>query len=128
MTVFYFTSTGNCLAVAKCIGGTLISIPQVVDYSDLHFKDDAIGIVFPIYGFKTPKMVGRFLDTVKITDVGVSVSFGEKCEGCFACTHLCPQNAIHLKGQRSGKRWRNPDVSLSEIIQSNNRRQTERQA
>lgn len=35
MTIFYFTSTGNCLAVAKSIASsenvaTLISIPQVI--------------------------------------------------------------------------------------------------
>ena len=249
MTIFYFTSTGNCLAVAKRIGGTMISIPQVVDADNLHYKDDVIGVVFPIYGFKTPKMVGRFLDKVKfeadytfvigtygnlpgaammnvqkqvlakgnrfdyanhllmvdnflpifemdaqrrklpkkkveenltvilddiksrkhkqmtawlgtrilsaviaagtVSDnyakkftinnsynkcgictkvcpaknivVADNVSFGGFCEGCLACTHLCPQNAIHLKGQRSEKRWRNPEVSLNEIVSSNNR-------
>jgi len=31
MTVFYFTSTGNSLTVAKAIGGELISIPQVIN-------------------------------------------------------------------------------------------------
>ena len=62
MTVFYFTATGNSLAIAKRIGGTLVSIPQVVDSCDLHYKDDAIGIVFPIYYFAAPKMVNRFLE------------------------------------------------------------------
>ena len=31
MTIFYFTATGNSLAVAKRIGDNLISIPQVID-------------------------------------------------------------------------------------------------
>lgn len=48
MTVFYFTGTGNSLAAAKRIGGEFNSIPQVVDGNDLHYKDDVIGIVFPI--------------------------------------------------------------------------------
>ncbi len=30
MTVLYFSATGNSLAVAKRIGGNLISIPQAV--------------------------------------------------------------------------------------------------
>jgi len=30
MTIFYFTGTGNSLAIAKSIGGSLISIPQVL--------------------------------------------------------------------------------------------------
>jgi len=55
---------------------------------------------------------------IAVTD---DVGFGGFCERCLACTHLCPQNAIHLKGQRSEKRWRNPEVSLNEIISSNNR-------
>lgn len=69
MTIFYFTSTGNCLAAAKKIGGgsaKLISIPQVVDKPGLSFADDVIGVVFPIYGFGLPKMVKRFLETVKL--------------------------------------------------------------
>jgi Pyruvate/2-oxoacid:ferredoxin oxidoreductase delta subunit len=251
MTIFYFTSTGNCLAVAKKFGGNLISIPQVVDSENLHYKDDVIGIVFPIYGFGTPKMVGKFLDKVKIEaeytfaigtygnmpgpamknlqkkaekngyrfdyanqllmvdnflpifemdaqrkklpkkqveknltlilndvknrkhkkasagiigqiltpiiakmtvsddyakkfsvngkcnkcrvcakvcpakniSVTENVIFGKICEGCLACAHLCPQNAIQLKGQRSEKRWLNPEVSLKEMIEANNRKE-----
>ncbi|MCL2193517.1 MAG: EFR1 family ferrodoxin [Treponema sp.] len=250
MTVFYFTATGNCLAVAKRIGGTLVSIPQVVDSENLHYKDDAIGIVFPVYGWTTPVMVGRFLDkvrfeadyifaigtygnipgaamhnlqkravkngyrfdytnqllmvdnflpifemgaqmkklpnkkveenTAKIVDdiknlrhmqakaspviraisalvsnmmnspgktaqkyivndqcnkcgicakvcpaknitVTDKIRFADKCEYCLACPHLCPRNAIHLKNEKSDKRWINPEVSLNEIIKANNR-------
>ena len=66
MTIFYFTSTGNSLAVAKQIGGTLISIPQIIDRPTLHYKDDVIGLIFPIYGFGTPKMVHTFLTKCKL--------------------------------------------------------------
>jgi ferredoxin len=62
MTIFYFTSTGNSLAVAKAIGGKLISIPQIIDSADSRFEDDAIGLVFPIYGFGLPKIVRRFIE------------------------------------------------------------------
>jgi flavodoxin len=31
MKVFYFTATGNCLEVAKAIGGELLSIPKILD-------------------------------------------------------------------------------------------------
>ncbi len=62
MTIFYFTSTGNSLAVAKAIGGKTVSIPPVIDEPELRFEDDAIGLVFPIYGFSTPKMVRRFVE------------------------------------------------------------------
>lgn len=70
MKIFYFTSTGNSLAVAKKIltvesEGELISIPQVIDSMDLEYNDDVIGIIFPIYGFGMPKMVKKFFEKVK---------------------------------------------------------------
>ena len=63
MTIFYFTGTGNSLAVAKGIAGDsgkLISIPQVIDSCTTEYKDDCIGIVFPVYGFRAPFMVTDF--------------------------------------------------------------------
>lgn len=252
MTIFYFTSTGNCLAVAKKIGGNLISIPQVIDSPDLHFKDNVIGLIFPVYGFGMPKMVRKFLEratweaeysfaigtygnlpggamvnvqkfaknhgqhfdyaqsllmvdnylpgfdmndqiaklpdkhidenlyriiadiqdrrtldaaagpvwkaltavirsgetlfmngkqgqrymisqdcthcgicakicpagNITVTD---TVMFNNQCEGCLGCVHMCPQNAMHMKNEKSIARWCNPDVSLNEIITANNR-------
>ena len=46
--------------------------------------------------------------------------FGNNCESCLACIHNCPKNAIQMKTQRSEKRFRNNNVSLNEIIKSNN--------
>jgi len=69
MTIFYFTSTGNCLSVAKKIGSgnaKLISIPQVIGKPGLSFAEDVIGVIFPIYGFGLPKMVKSFLETAKL--------------------------------------------------------------
>ncbi|MGI6046190.1 MAG: 4Fe-4S dicluster domain-containing protein [Eggerthellaceae bacterium] len=45
--------------------------------------------------------------------------FGEHCESCFACVHNCPKKAIHLKNEKSGERFRNPNVSTKEIIAAN---------
>ncbi len=250
MTIFYFTSTGNCLYVAKRIGGTLYSIPQLMKTNTVQFKDDVIGIVFPIYGFGMPGIVRRFLEKVsweaeysfaiatygnmtgavlhnldrialkrgirfdyrntllmvdnylpnfKVEDqlaklpgkkveenlsvllqdiksrkgnkpktgtlqkistvliqagsklfmngeqaqgylvndqctkcgicsrvcptgnirVGDQVVFLDRCEACLGCVHLCPQNAIHLKNEKSAARFRNEHVSLKEIIEAN---------
>lgn len=47
--------------------------------------------------------------------------FGNICAGCLACIHNCPKNAIQMKTQRSVKRFRNGNISLNEIITSNNR-------
>lgn len=250
MIIFYFTGTGNSLAVAKKIGNTnaiLISIPQVIDSDIQTYKDDVIGVVFPVYSFRAPKMVRDFLEKVKleagylfllctygtmagpclcylrnqakkhnysfnytnkicmldnylplfetgkqikklpkkkideklkkvIDDIdnrknwhqrnsvsgriigkavnmdftkssekyqvndkcnlcGIcqkvclaknivikeKIEFNKHCEACFACLHLCPRNAIHHKKEKSNKRWLNPEVTLKEIIEANNR-------
>ena len=47
------------------------------------------------------------------------VEFADRCYSCFACLHACPKNALHVKGEKSNKRWRNPDVTLKELIDSN---------
>ncbi len=47
------------------------------------------------------------------------VMFGVQCESCYACIHACPQNAIHLKNEKSAARFRNPDVCLEELIAAN---------
>jgi ferredoxin len=253
MTIFYFTGTGNSLAVAKRIGGTLISIPQVIDSNDQYYNDEVIGVVFPVYWATAPDMVQEFiqkakfecdylfliatsggmpcaslqimqklakqngcqfnyLDTVDMIDNSMStgsierqisklskenfelkmamiqkniterkqnpdkkvniftnafsflvsripnyekmpqklsvdakcnlckicvktcpagnievndnVYFGKRCTGCLACVHNCPKNAIHFKWGRGSSRWRHPEVSLNEIIDSNNRNRT----
>lgn len=250
MLVFYFTGTGNSLAVAKKIGGELISIPQAIKDNRKIYKDEEIGLVFPLYCLNPPKMVREFLRDTKfetkylfaiatygnlpgaameelqkrvknygyqfdylntllmvdnflpnfevneeieklpqkkteeclkqiLKDIkehkqyipeiteqdkyfsniceplmenqdkgegakkfivsekcnhcGIcakvcpagniktleKTTFANKCESCYACIHACPQNAIHLKDEKSSARWRNPEVSLEEIIESN---------
>lgn len=59
--VFYFTATGNSLYVAKRLDENTISIPQILKQANLDFTDAAIGIVFPIYAGRAPKIVIDFL-------------------------------------------------------------------
>ncbi|MDO5294797.1 MAG: EFR1 family ferrodoxin [bacterium] len=250
MKIFYFTGTGNSLAVAKRIGGELISIAQVMNEEKLEYKDDVIGVIFPIYGCTVPGIVTRFLEKVKIeadytfaigtygmtqgktmeiaqklalnhgyrfdyvnqvlmldncqpqfdiakekeklprkhveeqinqiirdieakkkvtatssfvnkaatwlctsvirtekddyakkytvdencikcgicakvcpaANIKVTdhVEFYDHCVCCQACIHACPKQAIHMKGERSTERWRNPEVTLAELIAANN--------
>lgn len=67
MKTFYFTATGNSLYVAKRIGGELCSIPQMLKEEKRDFADDAIGFVFPCYGFGIPKIVSEFVQKSKFT-------------------------------------------------------------
>jgi len=255
MKILYFTSTGNCLYVAKRIGGELLSIPQLQKEGIYDINDDVVGIIVPIYGFDVPRIVRFYLNKINIkanyvftimtygnasmaaltqmkklledrnislhysneikmvdnylpmyevseqlkmkkdeniestinkiiVDIGERKEFVikqnwfqcfisnifsayyssesgkkmmnnsvknftvndscngcgtcrnvcpmkningsgkpeylDKCEFCLACIHLCPKNAIHLKNEKSWKRFTNPNINLSEIIKSNN--------
>ena len=64
--VFYFSATGNSLYVAKNLEKNPISIPQVIHNKNLFFKDETIGIVFPVYGSEPPYMVQEFLKKAKL--------------------------------------------------------------
>ncbi len=59
--VFYFTSTGNSLYVAKHLDDELISIPQELNKTNRHYKADKIGIVCPLFEFEMPELVKRFI-------------------------------------------------------------------
>lgn len=59
---FYFTGTGNCLYVARQLGGKdaeLLSIPQLMKHKKFKFEADEIGLVYPIYGHMPSNMVRR---------------------------------------------------------------------
>lgn len=68
--IFYFTGTGNCLHVARELaaategeGAKPLSIPQEMRREGaLTYADDAIGIVYPIYGHLMPTMVRQFVE------------------------------------------------------------------
>ena len=255
MKILYFTATGNCLYVAKQLGGELLSIPQLQKNGVYDITDDVVGIVAPIYCFDVPrpvrfylekavinasyvftvltygkfpmaavtqmkeilakknvrldyanevKMVDNFLPLFNIDNElktkkdavidaqidrikgdingqkhfikkknaflrymtnklsrtmrsgsGVEVlkrnesrftvnencngcgtcrkvcpmnniaggdkpEYQHRCEFCLACIHLCPRNAIHLQNEKSGRRFRNPHIALTDIINANN--------
>lgn len=61
MTICYFTATGNCLYVAKRIGGVLLSIPQLMRKDEVEISDEAVGIVCPVYNAEMPMMVDNFI-------------------------------------------------------------------
>ncbi len=66
MTICCFTATGNCLYVAKRIGGELRSIPQLVRQDAIRIEDEAVGVVCPVYNAEMPMMVRAFMKKAKI--------------------------------------------------------------
>ena len=67
MTILYFSATGNCLAVAKKIGGELLSIPKLVKEGRYEISDDVIGVICPTYCADAPKMAKNYLSKAKLT-------------------------------------------------------------
>lgn len=64
--IFYFTATGNCRYVAEQLDNNARSIPQEMQREgELTYQDEAIGIVYPIYGHMMPDMVRRFVERAK---------------------------------------------------------------
>ncbi|WP_026670505.1 EFR1 family ferrodoxin [Butyrivibrio sp. AE3006] len=66
MTVLYFSSTGNCLYIAKRIGGRLLSIPECIREENYHIEDSEVGLVFPVYGLCVPPFIVEFLEKTSI--------------------------------------------------------------
>jgi len=63
--LFYFTSTGNSLYVAKNLGADIYSIPQEMLKEERVYKSETIGLITPTYEFDLPKIVREFLETSK---------------------------------------------------------------
>lgn len=66
--IYYFSGTGNCLAVARAIamsvGTTPVSIPEVVNRPTISTPAETVGIVFPAYLAAlcgVPLIVDRFV-------------------------------------------------------------------
>lgn len=67
MKLFYFTSTGNTLYLAKRLGGDLYSIPRLLKHeSTFSYEADKIGILFPCYVFGVPRIVKEFIRRAKL--------------------------------------------------------------
>ena len=57
------------------------------------------------------------IDNIKVDKKPV---FKRNCQQCLACINHCPQNAIRLKSEKSKARFINKNITLREIIDSNN--------
>jgi ferredoxin/flavodoxin len=63
--IYYFSGTGNSLVVARDLAGkmngTLIPVTAVIDQDRIQTGATVIGVVFPIYDFKPPRIIGQFI-------------------------------------------------------------------
>ncbi len=71
-TIFYFSGSGNSLAVAKSIGSkigncTLKPIVKTIAERDFSVKTERVGFVFPLYYVGIPKIVQEFVKEADLT-------------------------------------------------------------
>lgn len=67
--IYYFTGTGNTLAVARALAAELgdtrlIPLRQAIYYGGYTPEADAIGIAFPVYFLNMPEIVRRFVFSI----------------------------------------------------------------
>ncbi|MDP8268555.1 MAG: EFR1 family ferrodoxin [Candidatus Tenebribacter davisii] len=69
--IFYFTGSGNSLAIAKRIGEKIGQYKVVKVTSKLDFnkpvKADILGFVFPVYAWGMPVLFKKFLEQIEIS-------------------------------------------------------------
>lgn len=70
MTIFYFSGTGNSLALAQQLGSRFPDsrVYNIADYSGSPVNDRAVGFVFPVYCHRPPEIVTSFLDKIDLPE------------------------------------------------------------
>ena len=71
-TIYYFTGTGNSLAVAQelaaRIGASLVPMSSTFRQERVETDAEALGFVFPIYDFKPPKIMSELVEKLPSLD------------------------------------------------------------
>lgn len=57
------------------------------------------------------------VDNIKVENKPI---FNNNCQQCMACIHNCPKKAIGIKKEKNKTRFINQNITLKEIIDSNN--------
>lgn len=70
-TIFYFSGSGNSLAIAKAIGSkigncTMKPVVKAMAEKDFTVKTEKVGFVFPLYYLGLPKIVQEFIKEVDL--------------------------------------------------------------
>ncbi len=66
--IFYFSGSGNSLAVARDVGvklnAEITAVTSLVHQESIDTEANVIGFVFPIYDFKPPKILENFISKI----------------------------------------------------------------
>ncbi len=101
--IFYFSGTGNSRWVAKevstQIGERLINIQDAIK-EDCGFsleKEERLGFVFPVHGWRIPNIVTAFLDKLKLTST--------VCDECYSFCIVTAGDTIGRTMERFEKKF-----------------------
>lgn len=99
--LYYFTGTGNSLAVAKDLaeeldGARVCSIPHYMETGGAT-NADCIGVIFPVYFSGLPLLVADFLDQVQVRQDAYLFAVCT-CGGIPAGTLLQAQRRLAVRG------------------------------
>lgn len=100
MKIFYFTSTGNSLDIAKRLGGELYSIPKILKGDRFDFEDEKIGIIFPCYDAAAPNIVREFIKKISLKSpyIFVIITYGNFTLGAINWfVKFAEKNNIHIQ-------------------------------
>jgi len=143
--VYYFSGTGNSLAVAKDIAtqlnATLLPVLPLMNQETIKTKAKTIGIVFPIYDFKAPPLIDTFikkLPNLKNTYLFAVCTYGvrplntmkklqktiQSCDGALSggFTVMMPHNGLGFKDipqqkqQRMFDNWQNKCKTIVDYV------------
>ena len=113
MTILYFSATGNCLSVAKRIGGELLSIPKLVKENRYEISDDVIGVIAPTYcadiearkkNLASVSAFDKVVDWLYHTAGAAQIAsdrdkgfiVNDACIKCGTCAKVCPADNIRV--------------------------------
>ena len=114
--VFYWTSTGNSLALARRLaddlgGAVLVNMAEYQNRAFTAEEADTAAFVFPVHAWGSPIMVNRFLDNLKM----------DKPRYAFALIHSAgtPGDSYHIFSQYLGKNGLTCDAAFEMLMPSN---------
>lgn len=139
--IYYFTGTGNSLAIARLIaerlGGEPIPIASVIDRETIEPEANVIGITFPVYYADAPNIVRHFAEKLGIAEGkyifavstyggaagaslrtldGILRSRGGRVSAGFG-VHM-PQNAFRKPWEDTGRIYRQAEKRVDFIVRS----------
>jgi len=126
-TIFYFSASGNSLALARDIteriNGRLVPIPAVMSKEIIQPDSDVVGIVFPVYyasnGCGIPLIIERFVN--KLEGIGSKYVFAVCTHSGMAGTTI--ENLKKLVKSRGGELAAGFSLNMGSTKMSNEKQQ-----